>query len=288
MPERIEGPQPDAQTVSASNTALFKLPIGPNYHELQITLGGTGTLLADIDEIRVIVNEIVIHRYNFTERDSINQFDGRAAFVLATNPVLVIPFDRYAMENSVTSELTSLDTGRVSPAGRKANPNAREAKSLLVEIDINAGWPGDGTMKIAASTSASSGMGIGTVLHVGKTTRAVGGAEEKEYSDLPFGDVRSQALSRVHFRMSANDISRVKATRNNVDVFDRTKAVNESIQLDGVRVPQAGMTTIDRTERGFSGNTLDLRGVQDFRYKLTTTGAATITVISEYIGALGR
>lgn len=283
--ERIEGPMPDAQTVSASNTSVFKLPIGLRFHELQFTIGGTSPVLTDISEIRVIANEVVIHRYSATERDTINQFDGRDAWHATNNPVLVIPFDRIGMENSLVNEMTALDTG---PLGPKASPNATQCRSLTVEVDLTSGWPSDGTLKLASSASASLGLGAGEVLHINRSPRAIGGAGEVEISDLPYGDVRSQALSRVGMFLSANDVSRVQIDRDTVKVFDRTKTVNSSIQNDGVRVVQSGVFFVDRTERGYAMNTLNLQGVRDYRYKITATGAMTVTFISEYIGALGR
>tara|TARA_R110000803_G_scaffold164080_1_gene227826 strand:- start:3760 stop:4617 length:858 start_codon:yes stop_codon:yes gene_type:complete len=284
--ERIEGSMPDAQTVSASNTSVFKLPIGLKYHELQMVLGGTGTLLADIDEIRVLANEVVIHRYSATERDVLNQFDGKAAWHLTNNPILSIPFDRYGLENSLVNELTALDTGALVEGVAPAN--ARQVRALVIEVDINAGWPADGTIKLFASQSASEGKGAGTVLHVNKTPRTIGGAGEVEFSDLPYGDVRSQALSRVTIGMSANSLTRLKVDRDTITIFDRTDAVNRSVQVDGVRVPVSGYFMIDRTERGYSQNLINLQGVRDFRYVLTADGAATATFISEYVGSLGR
>lgn len=284
--ERIEGPMPDAQTVSASNTSVFKLPIGLTFHELQMVIGGTGTLLADIDEIRVLANEVVIHRYSATERDVLNQFDGKAAWNLSTNQPLIIPFDRHAMENSLTNELTALDTGPLVEGA--AAPNARQIRSLVVEVDINSGWPSDGTLKLFASQSPSNGGGAGSVLHINKTPRAIGGSGEVEFSDLPFADVRSQALSRVTIGMSANNLTRLKVDRDTITVFDRTDIVNRNVQTDGVRVPVSGYYMIDRTERGYAQNLINLQGVRDFRYVLTADGAATATFISEYIGGLGR
>lgn len=283
--ERYDSPMPDAQVVAASNTSIFKLPIGLRYHELLFTIGGTGVLLADISEIRVLANEVVVHRYSATERDTLNKFDGRAAFNASTNPVLTIPFDRIGMENSMVNELTALDTG---PLSANANPNSTQIRALTVEVDLNSGWPADGTLKLAASQSPSLGQGAGTVLHLNKTSRSVGGAGETEFSDLPYADVRSQALSRTAMFLSANDISRLQIERDTVKIFDRTKTVNTAIQTDGVRVPQTGAFVVDRTERGYAQNTINLQGVRDFRYKVTATGAMTVTFISEYLGALGK
>jgi len=284
--ERIDGPMPDAQTVSASNTAIFKLPIGGTYHELQLVIGGTGALLADIDEIRVLANEVLVHRCSATERDVINRFDGRTAWNLSSNAALTIPFDRYGLENSQVNERTALDTGPLVEG--VAGPNARQIRSLVVEVDINSGWPGDGTLKLYASQSASRGGGAQEVLHLVKSPRSQGGAGEEEYADLPFADVRSQLVNRVLIGLSANNLTRLKIDRDQKTVFDRTAAVNETINTDGLRVPISGYYGIDFTERGYANALLNLQGVRDFRYKLTADGAANLTFLSEYIGGLGR
>jgi hypothetical protein len=75
--------------------------------------------------------------------------------------------------------------------------------------------------------------------------------------------------------------------RNQYVIFERTKVLNEKVQTDGVRTPQSGYIVIDKTERGYGGDPIDLVAVSDFRYKFTMTGAATLTILSEYLGRLG-
>ncbi len=279
--ERIDVRMPDAPNVGAGNTAVFKLPTARRFHELQLVVSGTGVDLGDLEEIRVIANEKITHRYTGAERDSMNQFDGRTAWNLSTNPTLVIPFERYGMENSIAAQETALDTGPV------VEGNGREIKALSLEIDLKSDAPGDLGLKLYATQSMSLGRGAGTVMHIDRSVRDAAGAGEYQFSDLPYGGVTSQALNRVFIKPSANDISLMKIDRDTYTIFERTKALNESIQKDGVRVPQSGYLVIDRTEKGFVGNRIDLRGVRDYRYKFTLTGAATLTFLSEYLGGLG-
>ena len=279
--ERIDVRLPDAPNVAAGNTAVFKLPIGRRYHELQLMVAGTAVALTHFTEIRVIANEKVIHRYSGAERNAMNKFDGRAAWHLTNNPALIIPFERYGLENSLAAQETAIDTGPVRQG------QGRLVRALSLEIDLAAGAPGDTSLQLYAQQSLSLEQGVGTVLHVMKDIRDAAGAGEYQFSDLPYGGITSQALNRVFVAPSANDISKLKIDRDSRTIFERTPALNSSIQTDGVRVPQAGYHVIDRTERGFVGNRIDLRGVQDYRYIFTLTGAATLTFLSEYIGGLG-
>ena len=79
----------------------------------------------------------------------------------------------------------------------------------------------------------------------------------------------------------------MKVERDTYLIFDRTKALNEWIQQNGVRVPQADVVVYDRTEQGYGADPLDLRGVADYRYKLTTSAAGNVEIYHETIGALG-
>lgn len=282
--EFLDLKMPDAPNVSASNTVVFQLPIGRKYHTLFLTLGGTAPALGDIDEIRVMANGKPIHRYSATERDVMNQFDGRAAWHASNNPHLVIPFERFALENSVAEQETALDTGELS---RDAPAGARRIASLTLEIDTNSGWPGDGSMKLWARQTRSMHMGAGTVMHVMKDIRDAAGAGEYEFSDLYERGVTRQALNRVFMAPSANDISLIKLDKDDRTIFERTPALNNAIQADGVRVPQAGYHVIDRNEDGKVGNRIAMPGTQDYRYKLTLTGAATMTFLHEWLGSLG-
>jgi len=286
--ERIDVKLAGASPAPAlSTTSVFKLPIGRRYHELQFVIGGTAPVLTDISEIRVVVNEKVIHRYSATELDAVNQFDGRAAWHATNNPVLVVPFERYNLENSVAEQETAIDTSPVVVAPQPGQ-KFRQVRSMTVEFDFTSGFPADGTCVGYATQSLGLGMGAGQIIHRVKDLRTAGGAgTDLEFYDLPFGSVTAQALNRVVIGMSANAITNIKVDRDQRTIFERSAALNESIQTDGVRTPQSGYYAIDRTEKGQVGNRINLVGVQDFRYKLTVDGAATLTFLSEYIGGLG-
>ncbi len=270
---RIEVRMPAPEGVAAGQTATFKLPIGRRFHELQLSYAGI--TIAQMNEMRLFANGKVIHRYTATERDTINKFDGRAAAA----GILIIPFDRYNLKTLAGEEETALNTGSVDASGLGIT-------SLYFEIDLDAAAAAPVLTMNATQSDAMTG-GAGTVLHIQRHVRNVSGAGEYDISDLPRGLATSIALNRIHFTPSANAISKMQIDRNQYVIFERLDALNRVIQTDGVRTPQAGTYTIDRTERAIGGDPVDLLGVSDFRYKLTTDGAMDLIIHSEYLGRLG-
>lgn len=285
---RIEVRMPSAEGLAAGQTATFKLPIGRRYHEMQLDYVATGAgaafAVSDISEIRIFANGKVIHRYSGADRDKMNQFDGRsAATISATAGRLVIPFDRFNLKTLAGQEESALNTGIDSPP----MPGASYITSLYMEVDVAATAVGSLSMNMNATQSDRLAGGAGTIIHIQKHTRDPAGAGEFEISDLPRGTQTSQALNRIFFKPSANDISDVVIERNLYKIFERSKALNEYVQKDGVRTPQSGFIVIDKTERGIGGDPIALVGATDFRYRLTMTGAASLVIYSEYIGGLG-
>ncbi|AUR98305.1 double jelly roll capsid protein [Vibrio phage 1.249.A._10N.261.55.B9] len=270
---RIEVRMPAGEGIAAGQTATFKLPIGRRFHELQLAY--SGVTLAQMTEIRIFANGKVIHRYSGSDRDSMNKFDKRAA----ASGVLTIPFDRYKLKTLAGEEETALNTG-------SADANGVSITSVYMEIDIAAAASAP-VMSLTATQSDALPGGPGTVLHVQRHTRDAAGAGEFDISDLPRGTATSIALNRIFFKPSANDIAKVTIERNQYTIFERSKALNEVVQTDGVRTPQSGFVVVDKTERGYGGDPIDLVGVSDFRYKLDMTGTATLTIYSEYLGRLG-
>lgn len=270
---RIEVRMPAGEGIAAGQTATFKLPIGRRFHELQLAY--SGVTLAQMTEIRLFANAKVIHRYSGTDRDLMNQFDGRAAAA----GILVLPFDRYKLKTLAGEEETAFNTG-------SADANGNAITSAYIEIDIDAAAAAPVLSLMATQSDALPG-GAGTVLHIQRHTRDAAGAGEFDISDLPRGTATSIALNRIFFKPSANAVNKLTVERNQYTIFERIAALNSKVQTDGVRVPQAEFYALDKTERGYGGDPIDLVGVSDYRYKLDMSGAATLTIYSEYLGRLG-
>lgn len=270
---RIDVRMPSPEGVAAGQTATFKLPIGRRYHELQLAY--SGATLAQLDNIRLFANGKPIHRYTGPDRDEMNQFDRRAAAA----GILTIPLDRYGLKTRAGEEESGIHTGVALDDGTVIN-------SLYLEVDIN-GAAVNPALSMNATQSESIPGARNMIMHVMRQTRDAAGSGEFDIADLPYGKVTSQYLNRVFFKPSANDISEIKVERDTRTLFQRSKALNELKQTDGVRTPQAGWHSLDRTEQGYGGDPMQLIGASDFRYILTMTGAAAVTVYSEVFGVLG-
>ncbi|MDX1800403.1 MAG: major capsid protein P2 [Marinobacter sp.] len=277
MGQRISKKVQSPEGVASGQTATVKFAIGSKYHDASLV---TNLDLAKITEIRVIANNKTIHRYSATRRDVINQFYGLPAYDNASGlGVLFIPFDRKALKDRVMEEVTALNTG-------SKGQNGEMISSLFMEIDIDA-TAVNPSIEVYATVSASDPGGVGTVMHVTTHNRTAAGAGELEVSDLPFNQPTAAALNAAFLFPSANDISKIVVERGLYKVFERTKALNEYMQVIGERSPQGTVQVVDFTENSYGENALDLRGYQDFRYRLSMTGAATIGFVSEYLGILG-
>ncbi len=94
-------------------------------------------------------------------------------------------------------------------------------------------------------------------------------------------------MDRVFLKPSTGTLETLRVLANSYKVFERSAALNERKQMDGIRVPQAGLYVIDRTEHGYGGDPFDLRSLDDWRLQFTTSGALTVTAYSHYLGGLG-
>jgi len=274
---------PAAQSVTAGQTTTFRLPIGRRFHEVQIIGSGTAFAPADLSEIRVLLNNKVTQRFSGSDRNTMNIFDGRAAAASSSAGfTLILPFDRYGILTKAGEEETAINTGSTDPNTGKVINN------FSIEVDVASSGPtGTLTMDMYATTSEQIPGGPGTVPYILKSTRDYSSAAEYDLSDLPRGGVTTQFVDRIFFKPSTSTLENLRVLANSYKVFERTAALNERKQIDGIRVPQAGWYVIDRTEHGYGGDPFDVRGLDDWRIQFTTGAALTNTVYTHYLGGLG-
>ncbi len=277
---RFDTKMPAPNAVAASSTSTFKLPIGRRYHELLLIGTGTAFTPADITEARVLLNEQVVQRFSGDDRNVFNLFDGRDEAATAPGRIeLVLPFDRYGLLDRAAEEATALNTGSKDKDGKSIT-------SFSLEIDLGAGATGTPKLELYATQSEAIEGGPGAIPFIVKRTIDYAGADSYDISDLPRGGLSYQFLDRLFLKPSANTLNNFQVLANDTKLFERTAAVNERRQRDGVRVPQAGWYVIDRTEHGYGGDPFDMRGLNDFRLKLDTGAALTLKAYQHYIGSL--
>ncbi len=283
MPRLDQKMPAPAGASAAGATTTFKLPIGRRYHCLSLLATATTITVDDLSEIRVLANNKVIQRFSGTDRNAMNRFDGREdAAIDATSFQLDVPFDRYGILTKAGEEETALNTGSVGPDGKVIN-------ALSLEIDLRSGGGITGTpvLEMYAAMSEARPGGPGTVPHILKSTRDFAAAQVYEISDLPRGGVTTQFADKIFFKPSTSTLDRFKVLANQTALFERTTALNERKQRDGIRVPQAGWYAIDRSEHGYGGDPFDLRGLEDWRVQLETGAAMSLTMYTHYLGGLG-
>jgi len=257
--------------VVAGQTATLRCPIGLTFHQLWTTF--TGVTLAQMDEIRVVANGQTIMRFaSGTLLDRYNQYEGRSAAVGAES-IFCIDFDRFGLRTRAGEEFTKLGTG--------VPQDPTPVTSLTIEIDINAAAAASTLATVAVQSVPSP---VGLIKKFRTFTFVAAGAGDLEIDTIPKGD----AINKAYFDHSAGNINTLRIERDTFVVFQRTDGLNNRIQADGVRVPQGIGTQFvyDPTEHGNGAENLVTQGVNDLRFILGHSAAATDTVGVEYIGSL--
>lgn len=277
---RITQKLPNGEGVSAGSTATFRIPVGRRFHALYLNYNDTNQDVSDFEEIRIFCNGQVIQRFTGTERDTLNQFEGKAAAA----GTLEIPFDRVGLLTRANQEVTAINTGVADSEGRKIT-------SMYMEIDVASGATisvSDLTLYSEESDAIAGGPGV--IPYIRREQRNPSGASSDfQISDLVNPGVNAPdkiSLARVTFVPSTGTLANIKISRNNYDIFDRTDALNRVVQNANVRTAVAGYYMIDTGEKGHGGMAISLYGMTDFRYKLDVSAAMTLTCLSEYLGVL--
>lgn len=282
MAFKITTELPRPEGVVAGGTATFRIPVGRRIHALYLDYAYDVSTqnVADFEEIRIYANGQVIQRFNGTERDEINQFDGKAASV----GVLELPFDRAELKTVKGQEETAINTGVADAQGRKII-------AMYMEIDLASGMTvAAADLRLFAKQSDAIAGGPGTIPFIRREQRNPAGADtDFQISDLVNPGVNAMdkvALNRITFIPSTGTIANIEVDRNTFNIFDRTDELNRAIQTNGVRVPQSGYYMVDSTENGYGGDPIELFGITDYRYRLNVSAAMTLVCISEYLGVM--
>ncbi|GAC1677118.1 MAG: hypothetical protein NVS9B2_27970 [Steroidobacteraceae bacterium] len=282
---RITKRMPNSNGVAPGQTATWDLPIGLRYHELEIAFAVI--TLAQMLKIRVLLNNEIQSEWTGVELNTLNKYRGRVDAVTNGN-VLVIPFDRYGLYQKAGEEYTALQTASPDPkTGVSIN-------SLRVEIDIDPATTAAGlgiTLYAQQSQNDPARPGPGAILRTRRLTIVSTAAGVFEYSDAPKATEgpRYQFVNLAAFKTA--NTTQLEVFRDNYSIFERKQALNEAIQKDHFRVPQAGWQIIDPIEAGYDAEAIPLvqgdgTPFQDFRYKFTLSAGESIIALIEYIGSL--
>lgn len=259
---KVTRAMPSFEGVAGGQTATLRMPIGYTYHQLLITYAGA--TLAQVTGVRLIANGKAIHTYKtFTQLDSFNQFEGRAA----ASGIIVLDLDRYGLEGRAARELTAIGTGHPK------DPTPLTTLSLELDIDAAATSPA-----LSAKAIMSGPAPLGFVKKVRQFSYYANGAGVYEIASLPKGDL----INQVYFT-SAN-IDGVELQRDNYVEFKRTDGENDLVQGNWIRSPQSGLFVYDPTEHGNGSETLATKNANDLRFNVDMSAAGNIGVTVVYLG----
>lgn len=267
-------PMPAVQGVSAGSIATLDMPIGLTYHGLLINGD-----LDDLDQLRLLGNGRTLFTVDADDLDTHNLFDGRSQ---ASATQFYLDFERYGLDNAVGADVAETIRGReLTAIGTGIRPNEAnpiELSTLQLEMDIKSAAV---SPSFSAKALQSPARRLGFLKKRRKFNHTVSGAGEFEISDLPRGDL----IDKIYIHTANGNINRVKMEKDNFLAYDRTPDENNLIQLDGVRVPQDNLFVIDPSERGRGDEAIVTNDVSDFRLKIDLSGADTLTIYVDYLGA---
>jgi len=261
---------PAVQGVVAGSKATLRLPPSWTYH--QVPVAYSGVTLAQINAIRLLINgEVAQTITEASKLDDMNQFDGRAA----AGGTLIIDFERFGIRDRLLQELTAIGMG-LTP-----EEDPRHIKSAFLEFDIDAAAAAP-VMSAKAIVSAPRPSGFITKRM--EFARVSGGAGVVEISDIPL------SVGQINRIFCGNDgvlgITNLRILKDRSVIFDRSKADNEQIQTDGVRVPQADYVVFDPSEDGFGDEWLVTDKIQDLRLEVTVGAAGALPITVEYLAPI--
>lgn len=200
------------EAVAAGQTATAKIVPSNTLRAARIIY--SGVTLAQMTEIRLVVNGDVIRRYRGgDELNRENQFLGRAAAA----GTLIFDMERYHQLADAGRQLTSLGMGLADSARFIAN-------TVEIEIDIDAAAAGP-VLRLGLDLTLPGRTG--EVLHRRIRNLSADGSGEQEFNDLLLGGEQVYMMEFASQRMTD-----LKIERNNSVAFERSRADNRQIQVD--------------------------------------------------------
>ncbi|MFN4231358.1 major capsid protein P2 [Parvibaculum sp.] len=269
--------------VGAGQVATIDLPLDRRYHSLMLRYSESGTpanqatMDAAITRIRVIINSRTQREYSAAELRVLNAVNGapyafQAGFlpIYFSEPWRRTPGGEDALAWPVYQALgiqsfqveVTIAAGRVSPA--------LSAKAVIDQVD-------------------PSKVPFGPIVTTRRRVVDVGATGPKTLLDMPknLGDYRA-----LHaFEDTANDISGLRVTVDQLIAFDRTDAENTAFLNQGGYVPQTAVFhAIFDEDRRFGDGLPMIRGdksmVSEFTLEFDMAAANPFTLIAEMLGGL--
>ena len=262
-------------------TLDLKQFFGMVYHRIILQLGGTFTK-SQITEIRIKANGKLIFQDSGSRIDLINQYKGLAA----SATLLTIDFTEPRMRDQFEQLMGGLDTG-------KDKTGMPKVSSLLMEIDI-AGATNPTLVAYLDCGYQDTQVEKISVDLIGKRllfSFPVSATASRFPLQIPYGAQGGSLIKRIHLVGSNNNITvnGVVINKDSAPIFDLPLAVNQFVQAEFQRTPQASLFTVDFiVDMNMNANILNAANAASMEYyaDITVTTPGNLTAIVELLDPL--
>ncbi len=248
-------------------TADLRSLLGNTVNRIVLKLGGTTFTKAMITGLRVKANGKSIFDDTGSRTDSRMMYRG----ITANAAYLTVDFSEIRARTIQGQLLGSIDT-------------TIGINSLTMEVDISGAtaptleaWADIGPPQMGIERSL-----IGKVLSFTHNFGAAG----KFPMNIPYGRQGGSLIKRLH--LSGSTVTDAEVKKNGVTIFESPNAVNNFVETEFLRTPQANYFHIDFVQDGNMSNVLNAADAQTMEYYATVSGAGNVIVVAELLDPLGN
>ena len=241
----LSNPLPAPSGVGAGQTAVFDLPLGPTYTELHFGFSdpdASGSFdAADISEIRMSVNNVIVQRFSAGFLEAQNLYDKVGAAWGDGSPTVWAKLG--LTRKSLRTRQAELETAFATGDG--------SIRTCRIEMDLASTW---GNQIVEGHAQSIAPRPVGAILFRAKETLSLIDGTKQFRAEIP----RYMAVSRIY--MASTNITRVRIVQNQVEIWNRSEEVNNYFQTSSPqREPQSTHYIIDTTEDGLGGQLIPIR-----------------------------
>lgn len=237
-----------------------------------LQLGGTAMTKAMITALQVRANTKLIQDTTGARMDARMAYRG----ITANAAFLTIDFTEIRSKTIIGQKLGAIDTrlcerltGELTIAGATAPTMVAWAEvSSLIEFDKLYG-PAERALtgKVLSQTYNFAAAGEFPVM-------------------LPYGRQGGSLIKRIFFHGAT--VTEVEIKKNGITYHETVDAVNDFVQVEHLRAPQANIYAVDFIVDGNQSNVLNAADAQTMEYYVTVSGAGNVTVEVEMLDPLSN
>lgn len=235
--------------------------LGLTFQRIILVLGGTTFTKANIKKIRCKLNTKTFYEVTGSILDTINKYKGIADDA-----------------NHLTIDFTEMLAKREGGELLGGIGTASGVNSFSVEVDID----GATSPTLEAYAMMGAPMPLGPVLAlVNHPKNLTSGG--KFPVPIPYGEEKGHLVKRVHFIHTGNMTS-LEVKKNGLDIFeDIPTSVNEFIQKEYGRVPQANHYCFDPIVQNSMKQAVVTANAKTMTYNVTVSAADNLQIYGEYL-----